>query len=60
MVGEAGPEMFVPGQSGHIIPNNQLTNNNQVVNIYTGASVGEIEAALARAGIKSNAQSRTM
>jgi hypothetical protein len=26
MVGERGPEMFVPGQSGNIVPNNALNN----------------------------------
>jgi len=31
IVGEAGPELFVPNQSGQIIPNNQV--NNRVTNI---------------------------
>ena len=41
MVGERGMEMFVPNQSGSIIPNNQLgggggTVVNQVINVTTG------------------------
>ncbi len=32
MVGEKGPEMFVPNQSGNIVPNNQM-GNNQPVNV---------------------------
>jgi hypothetical protein len=31
IVGEAGPELFVPNQSGQIIPNNQV--NNKITNI---------------------------
>ena len=29
LVGEVGPETFVPGQYGHIVPNNQTINNNR-------------------------------
>jgi tape measure domain-containing protein len=29
MVGEAGPELFQPGQTGRIIPNNELNNNKE-------------------------------
>lgn len=42
MVGERGQEMFVPNQSGSIIPNNKLGGNgggvvvNQVINVTTG------------------------
>ena len=41
MVGERGAEMFVPNQSGSIIPNNQMgggggTIINQVINVTTG------------------------
>ena len=32
MVGEKGPEMFVPNQSGNIVPNNQISNS-QPVNV---------------------------
>ena len=41
MVGERGPEMFVPNQSGSIIPNNQVGGGsgvvvNQTINVTTG------------------------
>lgn len=38
LVGEKGPEVFVPNQSGYIIPNHQLTSNkpiNIVMNVST-------------------------
>jgi hypothetical protein len=42
MVGERGQEMFVPNQSGSIIPNNQLGGGgvvvNQTINISTGVA----------------------
>ena len=40
LVGEKGPEMFVPSSAGRIIPNNQLggRNNNVVVNVSVDAS----------------------
>lgn len=41
VVGERGPEMFVPNQSGSIIPNNQMSGGsgvvvNQTINVTTG------------------------
>jgi hypothetical protein len=33
MVGERGPELFVPRQSGSIVPNHQVNNNNQQATI---------------------------
>ena len=41
LVGERGPEMFTPGSSGHITPNNQLgSSTNVVVNVdASGSSV---------------------
>ena len=55
MVGEAGPEMFVPRVSGSIKPNNQLKGGGGVVvNIYgninnsEGQTVNEIAKTLAR------------
>ena len=42
MVGERGPELFVPARSGSITPNNQLRGNgggvtvNQTINVTTG------------------------
>ena len=37
IVGEDGPEVYSPGQSGHIIPNNQLGRNDNadVVRLLT-------------------------
>jgi len=52
LVGERGPEMFVPNQSGQIIPNNQLgAGKTQVLNFtyaptISTASQSEIEWAL--------------
>ena len=40
LVGERGPELFVPGRSGSIIPNNAMGGNNIVVNVdATGSNV---------------------
>ena len=40
MVGERGPELFVPGASGNIVPNNAMGGSNIVVNVdATGSSV---------------------
>ena len=40
MVGERGPEMFVPNSQGSIIPNNRAGGNgvvvNQTINVTTG------------------------
>ena len=43
MVGERGPEMFVPNQSGSIVPNNEMGGGNgvvvnQTINLSTGVS----------------------
>ena len=38
IVGEKGPELFVPGKSGTIIPNNALGGSNIVVNVDAGGS----------------------
>ena len=48
VVGEEGPELFVPGSSGNIVPNNQLGGStNVVVNVdASGSSVeGDADAA---------------
>ena len=39
MVGERGPEMFVPSTSGRVIPNNQLGGGGQTVNIVQNINV---------------------
>ena len=42
MVGERGPELFVPGRTGGIVPNNQMGGSavtvNQTINLTTGVS----------------------
>ncbi len=51
LVGERGPELFVPKQNGTIIPNNQLTNqsaamagavNKFTMNVYTNAPTSTV------------------
>jgi phage-related minor tail protein len=45
MVGENGPEMFVPRQSGTIIPNNQMSSmGNQPQVIYNGPYIASMSA----------------
>lgn len=42
LVGEKGPELFMPSQKGRIIPNNQIKNmNNQAVNINQTLNISE-------------------
>lgn len=56
IVGEKGPELFVPNTSGRIIPNNQITNNDNgvTVNFYgniantANASLDAIGARISR------------
>jgi hypothetical protein len=42
MIGEKGPELFIPGKTGVVVPNNQLGGSgavvNQTINISTGVS----------------------
>lgn len=73
IVGEKGPELFVPRHSGSIVPNNALQNSgrvivNQTINVSTGVQA-TVQAELTRmlpklqkvaiAGVKDNA-SRTV
>ena len=40
MVGERGPELFVPGAQGNIVPSNAMGGSNIVVNVdASGSSV---------------------
>ena len=40
MVGERGPELFVPGAKGNIVPNNAMGGSSIVVNVdASGSSV---------------------
>ena len=41
MVGEKGPEPFVPGQSGTIIPNNAIGGGGTTVNVTFSGIVGD-------------------
>lgn len=49
MVGERGPEMFVPPNNGKIIPNNALSGGGTVVNI-TNNSGGEVQEERRQSG----------
>ncbi len=40
VVGERGPEAFVPNQNGTIVPNSQITMNNFYGPVYQGADPG--------------------
>jgi len=40
IVGEAGPELFVPNSSGNIVPNNKLTGNTATNSAQTGTGGG--------------------
>jgi len=49
LVGERGPEMFVPGSSGTIVPNNKMGGNNITLNInVSGVTDRTDKRALAR------------
>ena len=41
IVGEKGPELFVPGSSGNIVPNNEMGGANIVVNVDASGSAVE-------------------
>jgi hypothetical protein len=40
IVGERGPELFIPSTSGSITPNNQMTNGKSIINITVNAGIG--------------------
>jgi hypothetical protein len=40
VVGERGPELFIPSTSGSIRPNNQMSNGNSIINITVNAGIG--------------------
>jgi hypothetical protein len=48
IVGERGPEIFIPNTSGSITPNNQITNGNSVFNITVNAGIGTSGAQVGR------------
>ena len=51
MVGEAGKEMFVPQQSGTIVPNNQLTSPNVNITIMANDTEGFDDLLLKRRSV---------
>ena len=61
MVGELGPELFVPTTAGKIIPNNQLTPGNDIAaasaNMYSGGGGGTV---LVNAPMTTNSSSSTI
>jgi len=56
LVGELGPELFIPSRSGTIVPNNKLNNmpsNNIYLtfNVERGTAVSDIQTALVVSGV---------
>jgi ABC-type transporter Mla subunit MlaD len=49
MVGERGPEMFVPRSAGSIVPNGAGVVINQVINVGAGVNRNEVAAAMVAA-----------
>ncbi len=49
MVGEKGPELFVPGAQGNIVPNNAMGGSNIVVNVDASGSNVEGDAQQSKA-----------
>ena len=47
IVGEKGPELFVPGSSGNIVPNHAMGGSNVVVNVDASGSSVESDAGQA-------------
>ena len=54
LVGERGPELFVPSRSGSIIPNNQLSSmmNNTPQTVYNGPVIQSMQAIDTQSGIQ--------
>ena len=48
IVGEKGPELFVPGSSGNIVPNHEMGGANVVVNVDASGSAVEGDAGAAQ------------
>ena len=48
LVGERGPEMFIPGAQGNIVPNNAMGSTSIVVNVDASGSSVEGEAEQSR------------
>ena len=48
LVGEKGPELFVPGSSGNIVPNHEMGGANVVVNVDASGSSVEGDAGAAQ------------
>ena len=46
MVGEAGPELFVPNSSGSVVANNKLGSTSIIYNFQAGADVATIRAEI--------------
>jgi len=51
MVGERGPELFVPGRSGTIVPNNSLSSDNVNVVVNVDASGSTVQGDGGQAGL---------
>jgi hypothetical protein len=65
IVGERGPELFVPSMSGQIVPNNKISRNNIYNTIsYSGDNFEEFErrfdAMMTKYGVRANESRRTI
>ena len=58
IVGERGPELFVPQTSGTIVPNNK-TATNLTINVYAPSAIDEEGFSRAVVSALNNAQFRT-
>ena len=63
IVGENGPELFVPSRSGTIIPNNQLTSalsaNSGGGITYNGPYIGQMSAIDTQSAVQFLARNKT-
>jgi hypothetical protein len=48
VIGERGPEIFIPNTSGYITPNNQMSDSKSIINITVNAGIGTSGAQVGR------------
>ncbi len=59
IVGERGPELFVPQVSGTIVPNNKTSTGNVTINVYAPSAMDEEGFTRAVVTALNNSQQRT-
>jgi hypothetical protein len=59
IVGERGPELFVPQISGTIVPNNKISTGNVTINVYAPSAMDEEGFTRAVVTALNNSQQRT-